>query len=242
MVQGSTWNHGSVANTAFAPSERWGTTDDSVLFQILLSSNGYVGISPDYLGYGDSYEYFKSFLVKKAYQTSFVPLWLKAQQIIATETSCQSELANDVVVTGYSEGGFAAVAISDAMHCMGVNVIKMLVGGAPYQIASEQFLSMHDDIKNQKYPESKLNLLVLMGTAYSARPDLLNVKSIPPQLLLANSWTDADGTTFSITDTISKTMEGASFDQLNKYLNTYPSDPLDVFNPVFDAWLEASHV
>ena len=87
-----------------------------------------------------------SFLVKKAYQTSFVPLWLKAQQIIATETSCQSELANDVVVTGYSEGGFAAVAISDAMHCMGVNVIKMLVGGAPYQIASEQFLSMHGEL------------------------------------------------------------------------------------------------
>jgi len=109
-----------------------------------------------------------------------------------------------------------------------------------FLVFAQSYIS--DDIKNQKYPESKLNLLVLMGTAYSARPDLLNVKSIPPQLLLANSWTDADGTTFSITDTISKTMEGASFDQLNKYLNTYPSDPLDVFNPVFDAWLEASHV
>ena len=140
---------------------------------MIMAASGNVALAPDSLGYGASYDYFKryvshatdipvaaavtvlislprspfftSYLVKKAYQTSAIPLWLKAQQLIVDETGCETELANTVVVSGYSEGGYGSVAIAQALDCLGVEIIKLQAGGGPYKLASRTLADTHGE-------------------------------------------------------------------------------------------------
>ena len=84
-----------------------------------------------------------SYLMTKTYQTSFIPLWLKAQKIIHDENGCKTDLGDSAVVLGYSEGGNSAVAHANALECMGVNVIKLLPGAGPYLLASTTLVMTH---------------------------------------------------------------------------------------------------
>jgi len=63
---------------------------------------------------------------------------MKVQRIVAEETSCETELSNDVVIHGYSEGGYGSLAIAKAMQSYGANVVRVNAGGGPYMMASAQ--------------------------------------------------------------------------------------------------------
>ena len=76
-----------------------------------------------------------SFVHKKQYQTSAMPLWLKARRIIATETSCGTEVSNDVVVSGYSEGGYGAVAIAEVCIAVTFHGNKLAASNIPVHLS-----------------------------------------------------------------------------------------------------------
>lgn len=55
------------------------------------------------MGFEASYDFFKGFVLKKQYQTSAMPLYMKARRVIAQETGCITEVSDNVVSSGYSE-------------------------------------------------------------------------------------------------------------------------------------------
>ena len=67
-------------------------------------TGGAVSFAPDFMGFGYS-ESVKSYLIRDAYVTSTLPLWMKVSADLSLETSSKSMLADAVVVEGYSEGG-----------------------------------------------------------------------------------------------------------------------------------------
>lgn len=152
LIKGSIWSHTTTASTCNVPSEGWedfankqgGNID--VMIPFIVASNGNVAIAPDNLGYGESYNHFKSYLVRQAYKTAAIPLWLKAQQMIADETNCTSEMANNVFLSGYSEGGYGAVAVAEGLECMGVDILMLQGSAGPYQLARSglEILSKED--------------------------------------------------------------------------------------------------
>ena len=92
VTSGQTCNIPSAFNVNKAFPER---TDVNALVPLLLGSTGSASLAPDNMGYGSSYDYFKGYLHKRQYQTSFMPLWLKARRIVAEETLCKSEIAKE---------------------------------------------------------------------------------------------------------------------------------------------------
>ena len=67
-------------------------------------TNGFVSISPDYMGYRSS-NAFRNYLVRDTYVTATMPLWLKAGSFRREEIESKTALADTAFYFGYSEGG-----------------------------------------------------------------------------------------------------------------------------------------
>ncbi|KAK1736308.1 hypothetical protein QTG54_012908 [Skeletonema marinoi] len=122
----SAWAHVTIAGTCdtptgtFKPSDHGKISIDATT-TLLMGASGTVAIAPDTLGYSNTYDYFKGYIVKKQYQTSFIPLWLKTKRTIAEETNC---------------GGYGAFAIAEAAESAGIDIQAVLSGAGPYLTSS----------------------------------------------------------------------------------------------------------
>lgn len=71
---------------------------------LATASAGTVSILPDYMGYGGSHAW-RAYMIRNAYVTATLPLWMKVSYDLKKETNCKSALANAAFLAGYSEGG-----------------------------------------------------------------------------------------------------------------------------------------
>jgi len=74
---------------------------------ILTSIGGFATLQPDYIGFGDSNDHYHPFIMKKSLANATVD-FIKTVKTFATENDIK--LNNQLFLTGYSEGGYAAMA------------------------------------------------------------------------------------------------------------------------------------
>ncbi|KAL7551269.1 hypothetical protein ACHAWF_014458 [Thalassiosira exigua] len=99
-------------------NDKFGDEIISEIVAIAMASIGRVVVVPDNMGFEESYDFFKGFGLKKQYQTSGMPLFLKTKRIIAEETSCISEVSNNVIVAGYSEVSWSWIKSPSTFGCI----------------------------------------------------------------------------------------------------------------------------
>jgi hypothetical protein len=100
------------------------------------AASGAIVVNPDFIGYGESAEYNRTDLAAMPYAQSFALSWFATQKYVANSTAGCSELENVVTVSGYSEGGYAALPGSFALQQLGVTIWGAFPGGAPFEEAS----------------------------------------------------------------------------------------------------------
>ena len=66
----------------------------------VAATSGTIAIMPDYLGYGESYEYDRAYFTKVPYQQSVALSWLAAQNYISESSRGCTELANSAMAHG----------------------------------------------------------------------------------------------------------------------------------------------
>jgi len=230
VMKGAIWSHTTESKTCEIPSETWSTFDQGLKINLispfLAATSGSVALAPDNLGYGESYDHHIGYIIRRAYKTGAVPLWLKAQDIISIETDCNSELGDSVVLGGYSEGGYGAVSIAEALNeCMDVEVIMLHSAGSPLQISGKGGMEMIGNINTQLFPPSRMYYLVLYGTGYSAH--------YPKPTMLADAWQFDESTLRTSFQVMSLTTEGNSGTSMNNFIPQYPNDPLVIMNQDF---------
>ncbi|RLA58659.1 MAG: hypothetical protein DRQ78_11650 [Epsilonproteobacteria bacterium] len=101
-------SHGTIFADREAPSVIASTDnlpDGSAL--IISSLGGFVTLQADYIGFGDSKEHYHPFILKKSLANATVD-FIKAAQVFASNNSIN--LNGQLFLTGYSEGGYAALA------------------------------------------------------------------------------------------------------------------------------------
>lgn len=74
---------------------------------ILASIGGFATLQPDYIGFGDSSDHYHPFVLKDSLANATVD-FIKTVKTFATENDIK--LNNQLFLTGYSEGGYAAMA------------------------------------------------------------------------------------------------------------------------------------
>jgi hypothetical protein len=163
--------HGT--RTDSQPSTEWAGSETSVgevmLNLMITVTQGTAGLLPDYMGYGESLgKAFRGYIVKKSYQTSTIPLVKKISKLFEEETGCTTALADAAVVMGYSEGGYAAVAVAEALKSMDIDIIQVEAGAGPYSISSVQIYYIVKNIDDGTFTLPKRFYLALFGSAYSS--------------------------------------------------------------------------
>ncbi len=154
-------DHGTIfanieAPTVFARSQN--VPDGSAI--IFTSMAGFVTLQPDYIGFGDSSEHYHPFILRKSLANATVD-FIKAAKSFAIKNSIK--LNGQVFVTGYSEGGYAAMATLQKIEADGEMTVDLTAPMAgPYAldpmamgVLNEPTLSVPSFMANVAYAYAK---------------------------------------------------------------------------------------
>ncbi|MES2746634.1 MAG: hypothetical protein V4655_14470 [Bdellovibrionota bacterium] len=132
--------HGTISAKAEAPSV-------SPFEGLAEASQGFVAVSADYIGYGDSSALPHPYIIAKGYQKPLVDL-LRAARAIANE---QDFDLGPLFLKGYSEGGYATLALQKAIETDYSNefTIKASAPSAgPYDVELTGILNVEKPVVN----------------------------------------------------------------------------------------------
>lgn len=173
------YNHGTQAVTQ--PSTGFdgiNSTSDIILNAVIASFTRAVCIMPDYMAQGESFgKVFPGYLIRNSYVTSVVPLYLQATKLLEDETEC-SAVADAVFIAGFSEGGYASIAVADKMSSMGIDIIRVDAGGAPFWISSAVLVDILDVVNKGLFPSRARFYFPYLGFGFSStRSDMPNFEA-----------------------------------------------------------------
>ena len=101
-------DHGTIFSNNEAPSVVADTTGGPAGSAIILTAiGGFATLQPDYIGFGDSNSHYHPFVLKDSLANSTVD-FIKQVKVFASDNNIT--LNSNLFLTGYSEGGYAAMA------------------------------------------------------------------------------------------------------------------------------------
>lgn len=209
--------HGATLNADEAPSQVWPSDLGLTLAQLNTSSPtdlanfvgnlapslatslgaaaGAIGIGPDYIGFGSSMNtYNRSFADPVLYQQAAMTGWYATQQLLQnlTQSSNCTVLLPLVTTTGYSEGGFASIAATDAMVRSGLHVLSNHAGVPFLDMDREGAWVVLSYLKGYISPEKNNYVLGALaayaGFSFSINTPGLANTGYPNQTMISPSW------------------------------------------------------
>lgn len=107
------------------------------LIGAVYASSGVIVTLPDLIGYGESYDYERSYFSGYNMAQGVVLSWLGAKEFVTEKSNGCTLLEATASVTGYSEGGTAVINGALALEQIGVKIFAAYPGGAIYQPSLE---------------------------------------------------------------------------------------------------------
>lgn len=157
------YNHGTVSEREEVPSRG---VFESMLGKV-FASRGYVTVMPDYLGLGDS-PGLHPYLHEETQATATLDM-IRAVREAVTDGTVDYPLNGEILLTGYSQGGHAAMGtakyIADMQLESEFNVIATAPASGPYNLAGSQAQVFIDDVPYSN-PGYVVYLLLGMNEAY----------------------------------------------------------------------------
>jgi len=196
------------------PSQMWSTTSDGhrsvemLTCFLATATKGTVSFAPDFMGYGLS-DASKSYLIRNSYVTSFLPLWIKVAGELTEDTDCKTALADAAFIQGYSEGGYASIAIGEALNKVFNVEIVRIRSGAPTLSLEKSIMSstslFKDGLLKDYYYTALLFAAAYSSTNtnlanYGAGQDIVNTKytNITDPVLNILSWLEESDITANL--------------------------------------------
>src|SRR5688572_12954507 len=131
------FHHGTITNHADAPSN-FSSNDFNSISYAAMASVGFIGVIPDYLGFGSSSSILHPYYVEEVTASSILDM-LKAAGEFAQQKNLQFN--GKVFLAGYSEGGYATMAAHKAIESDGLdgfNLIASFPGAGAYDLSGMQ--------------------------------------------------------------------------------------------------------
>jgi pimeloyl-ACP methyl ester carboxylesterase len=131
------FHHGTITNHADAPSN-FSSSDFNSISYAAMASVGFIGVIPDYLGFGSSSSILHPYYVEDLTASSIIDM-LKAASELAQQKNIQFN--GKLFLAGYSEGGYATMAAHKAIETNGLdgfNLIASFPGAGAYDLTAMQ--------------------------------------------------------------------------------------------------------
>ena len=131
------FHHGTITNREDAPSN-FSSSDFNSISYAAMASVGFIGVIPDYLGFGSSSSILHPYYVEDLTASSILDM-LKAAAEFAQQKNLQFN--GKLFLAGYSEGGYATMAAHKAIESDGLdgfNLIASFPGAGAYDLSGMQ--------------------------------------------------------------------------------------------------------
>ena len=169
-----TYCHGTVFDPSDVPSNMSGAGDGmEIIIGYYYAANGYLTVMPDYLGLGDETTDTHLYVNEKTEASATRDLMVAAKNL---QNTLNYDLTGDVMITGYSQGGHAAMSTFKNLNSSsigGLSIEAVGLGSGPYNLSGSQY----DMIVNDPYYPNPEFLLYVMASCEEAYGNIYNTPS-----------------------------------------------------------------
>ncbi len=194
---------------------------EGVLLAAVFAAEGYIVIAPNYLGYDSSTLDYHPFLVASAESADMADALTAARSALPTADAPSTTDDGKLFITGYSEGGYVAMATHAALQAAGTHVTAAAPMSGPYALAAFGDAIFEGEVTDSAVP----NLTLLLGAYQHVYGDLYSEPAnafAPPYV---SATTLLPGTTAVADLTGAGKLPGALFD------STPPSPAYQPYTP-----------
>jgi prolyl oligopeptidase family protein len=136
-AHGPLYAHGTTTDREFDIAQLQASDNaEGVLLAAVFAAEGYIVVAPNYLGYGTSTLSYHPYLVADQQSKDMIDALTAARAALPTSDAPNSTDGGKLFVTGYSEGGYVAMATHRAMQEGGIPVAASAPMSGPYAIAA----------------------------------------------------------------------------------------------------------
>ena len=99
-----------------------GANTEGVMLAALFASRGYIVVAPNYVGYGTSTLGYHPYLNADQQSKDMIDALAAARSALPVASESSTTASAKLFITGYSQGGYVAMATHRAMQAAGVAV------------------------------------------------------------------------------------------------------------------------
>lgn len=136
-------------------------SEEGVLLAAVFAAEGYIVVAPNYLGYDISNLGYHPYLLANAQANEMVDALTAARTALPVSDAPDSMDGGKLFITGYSEGGYVAMATHRAMQSAGMTVTASAPMSGPYALAA-----FGDAIFEGQVSNGATVNVALLGVAY----------------------------------------------------------------------------
>jgi pimeloyl-ACP methyl ester carboxylesterase len=129
--------HGTTTDRAFDMTELQGDPNgEALILAALFASQGYIVVAPDYTGYGNSTLPYHPYLIADQQSKDMIDALTAARSALPSAAAPATTDSGQLFITGYSQGGYVAMATHRAMQAAGMAVTASAPMSGPYAMAA----------------------------------------------------------------------------------------------------------
>ena len=154
--------HGTTTDRNFDLSQlNASDSAEGVVLAAVFAAEGYIVVAPNYLGYDISTLGYHPYLIAAQQSKEMIDALSAARAALPTADAPGSTDGGKLFVTGYSEGGYVAMATQSAMQSAGMTVTASAPMSGPYALSA-----FGDAIFEGQVNDSATVNVALLGPAY----------------------------------------------------------------------------
>jgi hypothetical protein len=129
--------HGTTTDRAFNMTNLQGDPNgEALIMAALFASQGYIVVAPNYAGYDSSALPYHPYLIADQQSKDMIDALTAARSALPTAAAPATSDSGRLFITGYSQGGYVAMATHRAIQVAGMTVTASAPMSGPYSMAA----------------------------------------------------------------------------------------------------------
>ena len=126
--------HGTTTDRAFSMANMQNT--ETLFLAALFAAKGYIVVAPNYAGYDTSALPYHPYLIADQQSKDMIDALTAARTALPLASAALTKDSGQLFITGYSQGGYVAMATHRAMQAAGMPVTAAAPMSGPYALAA----------------------------------------------------------------------------------------------------------
>lgn len=169
--------HGTTTDRAFSMANMQNT--ETLFLAALFAAKGYIVVAPNYAGYDTSALPYHPYLIADQQSKDMIDALTAARTALPLASATLTKDSGQLFITGYSQGGYVAMATHRAMQAAGMQVSAAAPMSGPYALAAFVDAVFYGEVNGDATVSSALLLTAYQkayGNIYASPADIFETQ------------------------------------------------------------------